>query len=104
MKNTKTEILEQNQIKHKKIKNTKNIWMNPATWTQIQTRFHEINSIQRLQIIQGSRINGSFTLIFFKSSWFDQNGFQLKTKTLRLKIIINMLLMQINTIFLVIHA
>ena len=57
-----------------------------------------------MHIIQGSRINGSFTLIFVKSSRFDQNRFRFKTKTLGLKIIINMLLMQINTRLLVFHV
>jgi hypothetical protein len=73
-------------------KNTNNTRMNLAIWTQIHTRFHEIKSIEKLKIIQGSRINGSWTSIFVKSLRFGQNRFQFKIETLELKIIINMLL------------
>ena len=54
--------------------------MNPTTWTQIHTRVHETKSIKRLQIIKGSRINVSFTLIFVKSSQVGQMCFGLKPK------------------------
>jgi len=94
-KHKNTTFLGQNVLDKKK-KHEEHLTPNPTTLTLTQTKYDQTKDINMLKIMQWSIIWHLFTLIIKESTWFDENEFRFKTKTLRLKSIKNLLLIQIN--------